>query len=114
MTIAELEKISGFGRDTIRYYERVGLLTSPLRKNNSYRVYTERHLRELLFIKKAKDIGFSLDEIKHGANFFAIHGKLCKESTTQLRQKKTELLQRIENDKKALKKIEKLLAGIIE
>ena len=114
MKISELETLSGFNRDTIRYYERIGLLSSPPRKSNSYRVYTERHLRELLFIKKGRDIGFSLEEIKHGAKIFAVSGKLCKESVTQLKQKKTEILKRIEEDKKSIRKIEKLLTGVIE
>jgi DNA-binding transcriptional MerR regulator len=114
MRISEIEVLSGFNRDTIRYYERIGLLTSPPRKTNSYRVYTERHLRELLFIKKGRDIGFSLEEIKHGAKTFAKEGKLCKESVTQLKLKKIEILKRIEEDKNSIRKIEKLLAGILE
>lgn len=114
MKISELEQLSGLGRDTIRYYERIGLLTPPIRKSNSYRVYTERHLRELLFIKKGREIGFSLEDIKHGAKMFALKGKLCKESVMQLKQKKMEILERIESEKLALREIEKLMAGVIE
>lgn len=114
MNISELEKLSGLGRDTIRYYERIGLLSAPVRKSNSYRVYTQTHLRELDFIRKGRDIGFSLDEIKHGAKKFALNGRLCRESVTQLKQKKMEILERIENDKSALRKIDKLLNGSFE
>lgn len=114
MKISELEQLSGLGRDTIRYYERIGLLSAPVRKSNTYRVYTERHLRELLFIKKGREIGFSLDEIKHGARIFASTGKLCKESVMQLKQKKSEILERIESEKQALREIEKLMSGVIE
>lgn len=114
MKISELETLSGLSRDTIRYYERIGLLSPPVRKSNSYRVYTEKHLRELTFIIKGRDIGFSLEEIKHGARMFALTGKLCKESVENLKQKKNEILQRVRKDEESIKKIEKLLRGKIE
>lgn len=114
MKISELETLSGLTRDTIRYYERIGLLSPPVRKSNSYRVYTQKHLRELAFIKKGREIGFSLEEIKHGAKSFAVNGKLCRESVSQLKEKKLEILQRMENDKNALRKIERLLSGSVE
>lgn len=49
---------------TIRFYERKGLLPSPPRKESGYRVYGDADLRRLQFVRQAKRLGFSLDEIK--------------------------------------------------
>lgn len=48
---------------TVHFYERKGLLPDPGRKASGYRIYSERDLRRLLFIRQAKDLGFSLEEI---------------------------------------------------
>ncbi len=49
---------------TVRFYERRGLLPDPQRKESGYRLYGEEDLRRLRFIRQAKSLGFSLDEIK--------------------------------------------------
>ena len=50
---------------TVRYYERSGLLNKPERKSSLYRVYSEDDVQRLHFILHAKALGFTLDEIKH-------------------------------------------------
>ncbi len=64
ITIGKLSNISGFSTDTIRYYEKMGVLGKPERAANGYRVYTQDTLNILLFIKRAKVINFTLEEIK--------------------------------------------------
>lgn len=64
MQIGELAKKGGVSIQTVRFYERQGLLPDPGRKESGYRVYGERDLRRLVFIRQAKDLGFSLDEIR--------------------------------------------------
>lgn len=64
MQIGELAKGAGLTVQAIRFYERSGLLPSPSRKESGYRVYGEGDVRRLLFIRQAKRLGFSLDEIK--------------------------------------------------
>ena len=64
ITIGKLSDISGFSTDTIRYYEKMGVLGKPERAANGYRVYTQETLSILLFIKRAKVINFTLEEIK--------------------------------------------------
>ena len=64
MLIAQLERRSGQTRDTIRYYERLGLITPPQRGDNGYRLYDERAVVELNFIAKAQEVGFTLRQIK--------------------------------------------------
>lgn len=58
MRISELERLSGLSRDTIRYYERIGLLASPPRSGNGYRSYDAHTADILKFIELAQQIGF--------------------------------------------------------
>lgn len=62
-TIGALAEAAGVRRDTIRYYERSGLLRAPDRTAANYRVYGEGDLQRVLFIRKAQTLGFALGEI---------------------------------------------------
>ncbi|HGN1707051.1 TPA: Cu(I)-responsive transcriptional regulator [Providencia rettgeri] len=62
MNISEIAKKTGLTAKAIRFYEDKGLITPPDRGENSYRYYQERHLNELVLLKQAKDVGFTLDE----------------------------------------------------
>lgn len=64
MQIGALAKESGVSVQTVRYYERLGLMPAPERKPSKYRVYTQDHMRRLQFILHAKALGFTLNEIK--------------------------------------------------
>jgi DNA-binding transcriptional MerR regulator len=61
--IGQLAGLAGVGKDTIRYYEKIGLLPQPPRTASGYRVYGDRELRHLRFIRKAQFLGFTLAEI---------------------------------------------------
>jgi MerR family copper efflux transcriptional regulator len=62
-TIGRLAKEAGINIDTIRYYERNGLIPEPVRRASGYREYGSADLRRLRFILRAKDLGFTLAEI---------------------------------------------------
>lgn len=64
MTIGKLALASNTDAQTIRYYERQGLMEEPVRTESNYRVYTHDAVERLTFIKRAKGIGFSLNDIK--------------------------------------------------
>ena len=66
MQIGEMAKRSGFSRDTLRYYEKIGLirLGNKQRGENNYRIYDEEVLSRLALIKKMKAVGFTLNQIK--------------------------------------------------
>ncbi|MCB2181290.1 MAG: heavy metal-responsive transcriptional regulator [Desulfobulbaceae bacterium] len=64
LTIGKLAKKAGLTIDTVRFYERRGLINEPARTQSNYRMYPEEDVARLIFIKKAKDLGFSLSEIK--------------------------------------------------
>lgn len=64
LTIGKLAKQAGFTIDTVRFYERRGLIAEPARTASNYRVYPEEDVARLRFIGRAKALGFSLNEIK--------------------------------------------------
>ncbi len=64
MFIGEVSKKSNISVKTIRYYEEFGLLHHPKRSVSKYRIYTEKDVEKVLFIKKSKDLGLTLAEIK--------------------------------------------------
>lgn len=64
LLIGELAKSAGVGTDTVRFYERTGLLSKPERTAAGYRVYDARSVKRLRFIKNAQGLGFSLDEVR--------------------------------------------------
>lgn len=63
MTIGRLAKKAGVNIDTIRYYERNGLIPEPTRRSSGYREYRSADVERLRFILRAKDLGFTLAEI---------------------------------------------------
>lgn len=64
MRIGKLAARTGVNIETIRYYEREGILPRPARAANNYRMYSEAHLRRLGFVRRARDLGFTLDEVR--------------------------------------------------
>lgn len=64
LTIGAVAKRVGVAIDTIRYYEREGLLPEPLRRASGYRSYGEGAVVQLRFIRRAKHLGFTLEEIR--------------------------------------------------
>ena len=63
LTIGKLARQAGVGIDTVRFYERAGLLPKAQRTASGYRLYEPRDADRLRFIRRAKAVGFSLDEI---------------------------------------------------
>ena len=64
LTIGQVAKRAGVGIETIRYYERRGLLEAPRRRDSGYRVFSQNEIRRLIFIREAKALGFTLAEIE--------------------------------------------------
>lgn len=63
MTIGKLAQAAGVGVDTVRFYERSGLLGKPLRSLSGYRLYAPSEIDRLRFIRRAKALGFTLEQI---------------------------------------------------
>lgn len=64
MTIGKLARAAGIGIDTIRFYEREALIPPPARTAAGYRLYRTEDSRRLRFVRRAKELGFSLAEIR--------------------------------------------------
>ncbi|HZG27881.1 MULTISPECIES: MerR family transcriptional regulator [Agrobacterium] len=64
LTIGYLAKKTGTKVETIRFYEKNGLLPEPGRTEGNYRAYDHAHLNRLSFIRRARDLGFSLDQVR--------------------------------------------------
>lgn len=62
--IGDLARLTGTKVETVRWYEKVGLLPEPGRSGGNYRVYDSEGLTRLGFIRRARDLGFSLDEVR--------------------------------------------------
>ena len=64
LTIGALSKAAAVNAETIRYYERSGLLPAPVRSASGYRYYGEDDIKRLRFIRRGRELGFSLEEIR--------------------------------------------------
>lgn len=63
-SIGELARETGVKVVTVRYYEQIGLLPQPARTSGNYRTYTEDHFARLRFIRRCRDLGFSVEQIR--------------------------------------------------
>jgi MerR family mercuric resistance operon transcriptional regulator len=64
ISIGELSKRTGCNIETIRYYERIGVLRRPARTGGGFRRYNLSDLRRLAFVRRARDLGFTLDKVR--------------------------------------------------
>ena len=64
LTIAGAARAAGVGVETVRYYERRGLIAQPKKPGAAYRRYGSDHVRRIRFVKRAQELGFTLDEIE--------------------------------------------------
>lgn len=64
LSIGQVAHLSGVGVETVRFYEREGLLEVPVRRASGYRQYAEEAVKHIRFIKRAQHLGFSLKEIR--------------------------------------------------
>jgi len=90
LTISHLAKAAGIGVETIRYYQRIGLLDEPPKPASGYRVYNKSVVARLKFIQRAKELGFTLGEIKE---LLSLDSDACGQ-TRELAQRKIQIIQR--------------------
>jgi len=64
MTIGPLSRLTGCNIETIRYYERIDLLPAAPRSGGNHRVYSEDHVKRLFFIRRCRELGFTLEEVR--------------------------------------------------
>lgn len=95
LTIGKLATQAGLTSDTLRYYERVGLLQRPARTRGGYRLYDPAALERLSFIRKAQALGLTLDEIREVLRLAADGTRPCRHVRQALERKVSEIDERI-------------------
>ena len=78
LTIGNLANATDTKVETIRYYEHIGLLSAPARTSGNYRAYNPEHLNRLSFIRRARDLGFSLAQIRELLSLSDQRDRSCK------------------------------------
>jgi MerR family transcriptional regulator, mercuric resistance operon regulatory protein len=106
LPIGELSRLSGVNIETIRYYERVKMLAPPPRTAGGRRVYDSTDLRVLVFIRRSRELGFSLDEIRALLRLGGPEKASCRE----VREIAAHHLEDIRTKLADLQKLERLLA----
>jgi Cu(I)-responsive transcriptional regulator len=79
VTIRQASLASGVSPKMIRHYESIGLIPAPTRTENRYRHYSERELHELGFIRRARDLGFSIEDIRQLLGLWRDRGRSSAE-----------------------------------
>jgi Cu(I)-responsive transcriptional regulator len=64
MKIGDIARRTGLKVETVRFYENEGLIEAPRRSDGNYRLYDQSHLNRLSFIKRSRDLGFTLDQVR--------------------------------------------------
>lgn len=108
--VGQLAKEVGINVETVRYYEKLKLLPKPKRRESRYRVYDDTDLKRLLFIKRAKELGFTLKEIKELFGLRIDTEAKCRDVKHLTEHK----LQDVDNRISDLKKIRNVLVKLID
>lgn len=103
LKIGELAEHSDCAIETIRYYEREGLLQKPLRSTSNYRIYSDKHVERLVFIRHCRHLDMTLDEVRRLLKFCEAPQESCLEVNALLDDHIEHVAERIA-DLEALKK----------
>lgn len=108
--ISELAEKCGVNKETIRYYERMGLLLEPCRTHAGYRMFSEESVNRIMFIKRMQDLGFSLAEITKLLGVVDKDDERCVDMYNFVDKKIGEVQMKIRD----LKRIEQMLLNLKE
>jgi MerR family mercuric resistance operon transcriptional regulator len=109
LTIGRLAKAAGVGLETVRFYERKGLLKKPIARVGAFRAYSSEDVDRVQFIKRAQTVGFTLRDIADLLRLEAGSGLTCNQLLTAVSTKLTDIRARILDLKRmevALKELE--------
>ena len=115
LTIGQLAGRAGVGVETVRFYERKGLLKQPDRRDSGYRMFDDAAVRRLRFIRRAKELGFTLQEIKDLLDVRVDATATCAEVKDRAEAKIADIADKIktlEQMKKALVKLTRTCRGV--
>ena len=104
---AELARRTGCNLETIRYYEKTGMMPDPPRTASGYRIYDDSHVSRLRFILRARELGFSIEQIRGLLDLVDGGTQTCAEVKERTERHLADVRAKIAD----LKRIEKVLAG---
>lgn len=110
LTIGKLAERTGMSSDTLRYYEKMGLIKTASRSESGYRIYGEDAERILQFIRGAKTLNFTLEEIRQLLTLNRSDKATCAEVLKHTTGKITEAEQKI----RELKEVKRILSALVE
>ena len=104
MSIGVVSERTGVNIETIRYYERIGLLPQPPRSQGRHRLYDETHRQRLGFIRRARELGFSLGEVRQLLGLAGGHRLTC-DAVKDITERHIADIQRKVKDLKRLERV---------
>lgn len=96
ITIGKLARLAGVNIQTVRYYERAGLLIPVSKTGSGYRLYGEGELKRLRFVRHAKELGFTLKEVRDLMGLRVDSPSACEEVLKRAEEKLRDIEERIE------------------
>lgn len=111
MKISDAATASGCHLETIRYYERIGLLPRPVRTASGYRAYSEADVERLRFIVRGRDLGFSIEEIRSLLQLAGDGALSCAKVDRMARAHLADIRTRIADLKRMAGELERVIAG---
>jgi MerR family mercuric resistance operon transcriptional regulator len=106
--IGVLSAKTGVNIETIRYYEKIGLMPAPPRTHGRQRVYDGSHLKRLTFIRRGRELGFSLNQLRDLLGLARGHNLTCAEVKAMTQDHVTDIRRKV----KDLKKLERVLTDL--
>lgn len=110
LTISKAARLSGVGVETIRFYERQKLIEQPPKPDSGFRLYPLETVRKVRFIRRAKEIGFTLREIRELLKLYFEPQIACQEVSNRAKAKIADMETRIA----ALEKMKSVLQTLVE
>ena len=104
LLIGQLSKETGCKIETIRYYEKIGLLAEPQRTTGGHRLFEDEQLKRLTFIRRCRELGFTLDNVRDFLTLVDDDSITCGEVESLTREHLNEIEDKIK-DLKAMKKV---------
>lgn len=111
MRIGELAKATATKVETVRYYEQIGLLPHPARTASNYRAYGGDHLGRLSFVRRARDLGFTLDAVRELLALADDRGRSCEAVDNIATAHRTEIDRKIADLTALRAELNRLLGG---
>ena len=108
-TIGQLSKLTNINIETIRYYEKIGIIPHPPRNSSGYRIYSTPHFERLTFVRRSRELGFSQPEVRKLLTLVDEHRYTCAE----VRDMTEKQLLTVRNKISDLRKLERALANMV-